>query len=121
MPEEEHTSQEQAPHHVGTLAKGLERLPEAEADDSLLLLVCLVNGGNLFSDIEIRRSKLADPAEIFHCLLTAVVEEEPTGGFPNPQRTDEQHASRNELNGKWNDPLLMAWGQMLLNTILGKE
>jgi hypothetical protein len=54
-------------------------------------------------------------------LLSVAVEEEPTGRFPNPQRTHEEHTSGNKLNGKWNDPLLTARLDMLLNTILDNE
>lgn len=121
LPEEEHTSQEQTPHHVGALGQGLERIPEAETNNGLLGLVCLVNGSNFFRDVEIRRSKLADPAEVLHRLLSAAVEEEPTGGFPNPQGSREKHTSGNELDGKRNDPLRMARLDMLLNAVLDNE
>lgn len=95
LPKEQHTSQEQAPHYVRALTKRLEGLPEAEAHDSLLLFVRLVNGSNFFGDVQIRGSKLADPAEILHCLLSAVVEEEPTGRLTNPQGANEKHTSGN--------------------------
>lgn len=121
LPEEKHTSQEQTPHHVRALGKCLERLPEAETNNGLLGLVGLVNGSNFFRDIEIRGGKLADPAEVVHRLLSVAVEEEPTGRFPNPQRTHKKHTSRNQLDGKWNKPLLTARLDMLLNTILDNK
>jgi hypothetical protein len=80
--------------------------------------VCLVNSSNFFSNIDLRGGKLANPAEVLHRLLSAAMEEEPTGGLPNPQRTHEEHTGGNQLNGKRNDPLLAAWLDMLLNTVL---
>lgn len=82
------------------------------------MLVGLVNSSHFFGDVDICRLQLTDPAEVLHGLLSAVVEEKPARRFPDPQGTSEKHTGRDDLDGKWNDPLLMFLGQSLLNTVL---
>lgn len=118
LPEEEHASEEQSPHHVRAGSESLEGLPESNTDSRLLMLMGLVNGSDLFSDIDVGGLQLTDPAKVLHSLLAAVVKEKPARGLADPQGTSEKHASRDDLNGKWNDPLLVVNRQSLLNTVL---
>lgn len=53
LPEEEHASEEQSPHHVGASSESLEGLPESKTDSSLLVLVGLVNGSHFFGNVDI--------------------------------------------------------------------
>jgi hypothetical protein len=120
LPEEEHTAQHETVHDALVGGKGLERLPEANTNGASLILKGLVDGGNLFGDVNVVGVQLANPAKILHRLTATVLEEEPTRRFLDPQGTGEEEAGRDKLNGKWNDPLLMVLGHVLFNTVLSK-
>ena len=62
LPEEEHESQEQSPHHPGIRAGCLEWLPETSADLGLLLLQGLVDAGDLLDNVDVVLGQLANPA-----------------------------------------------------------
>lgn len=118
LPEEEHAAEEKTPHQIWAPCERLEWLPEAQAHHSLLRFMSLINSSDLFSDVDISGSQLTDPAEILHSCGPAILEEEPAGGLAEPQSTNEKHAGRNDLNGKRNNPLLVVFGEGLLDTIL---
>jgi hypothetical protein len=120
LPEEEHTAQHETVHDALVGGKGLERLPEANTNGASLILKGLVDGGNLFGDVNVVGVQLANPAKILHRLTATVLEEEPTRRFLDPQGTGEEEAGRDKLDGKWNDPLLMVLGHVLFNTVLSK-
>ena len=62
LPEEQGASEEQAPHDFLVGTGSLERLPEADANATALLVQRLVNGTDFFNHIDIIFGQLADPA-----------------------------------------------------------
>ena len=62
LPEEEHESQEQSPHHPGIRGGRLEWLPETSADLGLLFLQGLVNASDFLDNVDIAFGQLANPA-----------------------------------------------------------
>lgn len=71
------------------MAESLDGLPEPNTDGTLLRLVGLVDSCDLFCDVEVGGRQLTDPAKVVHSFLAAVMEEQPTRRFPDPQRTNE--------------------------------
>lgn len=118
LPEEQHASDEQPPLQIRSPAKRLEGLPETNTDGRLLLLVDLVDGGNLLGDVHVRGLQLANPAQVLHALTSAVLEKEPARGFANPQRPCKEQAGGDQLHGERDDPLLTAGRQMLFDAVL---
>ena len=120
LPEEQHASQEKTPQEEWALAGGLEGLPKTDTDRSLLRLMGLVNSSHLFSDVHVGGSQLTDPAQIFHSLRPAVVQEEPARGFPHPDGAQEKETGWDQLDSEWNNPLSMRRLQVLFYTVLNR-
>jgi len=121
LPEEEHASQEQTVAEERPGAKSLEGLPESHTNGGPLFLDSIVNGGDLLSDIDVTRGQLTDPAKVVHGLRALVVQEQPSGGFPHPERAEQQHTGGDQLDSEGNNPLLVVIRNMLLNTVLDNQ
>lgn len=118
LPEKQHASDEQPPLQVGSLAQRLEGLPKANADSRLLLLVDLVDGGNLFGDVDVVGFQLANPAQVLHALTPTVLQEEPARGFPDPQGPCKKQARGDQLYSERDEPLLVTSWHMLFDAVL---
>lgn len=121
LPEEKHASQEQTVAEERPGAKSLEGLPEAHTNGGALFLDSSINSSNFLGDVHVTGSQLTDPAKVVHGLRTLVVQEQPSGGFPHPERAKQQHTGGNQLDGEGDHPLLVVIRDMLLNTILNSQ
>lgn len=121
LPEEEHASQEQTVAEERAGAKSLEGLPESHTNGGPLFLDSSVNSGNFLGDVHVTGSQLTDPAKVVHGLRALVVQEQPSGGFPHPERAEQQHTGGDQLDSEGNHPLLVVIRDMLLNTILKNQ
>lgn len=121
LPEEKHAADEETPLQLGAGAKGLEGLPEAEANGLLLHLIDVVDAGDLLLNVGVGGLQLADPAQVLDGLLALVVQEEPAGRLWQQERADQEQSRRDQLHSEGDDPLLAALGETFLNTKLGRN
>lgn len=118
LPEEEHATEEQPVQDTLVRPGFLERPPEAKPDRGALVLQGLVNGPDLLNHVDMVGGDLADPAEVLDGLLAAATQEQPARRLFDEEKADNQKARWNQLDGKGDQPLLVAGSHGLLHSVL---
>lgn len=117
LPEEEHASEEESPEDLG-LPQSAKWLPETSTNLRAVPLDLCITVRNLLDHVDVISREFSDPLQVTERLLTAALGEKPSGRLLNPEDADEKQACGNELNCKRNDPLPVAWGHGLSETIV---
>lgn len=118
LPEEERATEEESVHDLSVAAKSLEWLPETETDSVALGLNGSINGVDLLLHVDLVDAKLADPAEVAEGLLALALEHKPSWRLADPDGSDEEETSWDQLNSEGNEPLSVGWGQVLGESVL---
>jgi hypothetical protein len=90
--------------------KGVE---ESKTNRRLLVLESSLDERDFLNDVEVIGRKVSNPQKVLETLFSLALGEQPTRRFLEPDRTKGKHTSRDQLDGKWDDPLLMvAWKRL---------
>lgn len=118
LPHKQHGTNEQ-PEHVFLAGKGrLDGVPEADANGGAEFLDGLVNGADFFNHVDVVCRQLSDPAQVLDAFLTLAADHQVSWRFADEEYTEKQEARRDQLDSKWDDPLLVAFGECGLHAVL---
>lgn len=118
LPQEQHRTEEETVEDTLVGPGGLERLPEAEADLDPLLLERLLDHADFLHHVDMVGGEVADPRECLNTPVPVALEEEPSRRFPDEEGADDEQTSGDELHCEGDEPLLVAWGEGLVDTVL---
>lgn len=114
---EKHVAKEETPEDLVVSQSKSDRLEEALGD----VIVGCFHHFNLLNDILVGRFEVSDPAQVLDGLLTAALAEEPAWCLSEHQTANQNHAGRDELDGKGNEPLCAAFRQSLADSKIDPE
>lgn len=109
---------EKPPKHFAVSQGQTNRFDEARRE----ALDLKVHHFDLFEDIRVIGLKLPQPAKIGNSLFTSASRPQPAWAFAEEDETaDKNNASRYQLNGKGNEPLIAPIGKALRHSIVDPE
>ena len=94
--------------HRAVATHSFKGFPKPDADRRRLILESSIEEGHLLDNVELVRRQLPDPRQVLESLCATAFRHKPSGRLPQPERADEQKASRYKLHGERNQPLLVA-------------
>ncbi len=118
LPEKERSTEEESPLDFSARSKQLERLPKSKTASDHLSFDVRFNSVNLLLNIDIILRKGSDPAKVLDGLLSLPLGHQPSRTFVQPERTEEEHARWDDLDGERDDPLGVVRRESLVDSVV---